>query len=161
MKTIPKTAHLLFLAFSFFAITSCEKDEKQAVNSLEGEWNVVAINSIYGEFLENGFIPDETIAEEGQLGTFHFMESKVDYNFVRNDTTYSGNSLWSLEASKVNDGFVRTNQFTLSIENEFLFDVTFGDATKNSEKNATEATLVQSPTETGYGVQIEISLQKK
>lgn len=161
MKTITKTAQLLFLAFSFFTITSCEKDEKQAINSLEGEWDVVSINSIYGEFLENGFSPDETISEEGQLGTFHFMESTVEYEFERNDTTYSGNSPWSLEVSKVNNGFIKTNQFTLSIENHFLFDVTFGDATKNSEKNANEAKLVQSPTETGYGVQIEISLKKK
>ena len=161
MKTITQSAQLLFFAFSFFVISSCEKDEKQAINSLEGEWNVVAINSIYGEFSENGFSTDETIAEEGQLGTFHFMENTVDYEFERNDTTYSGNKSWNLDVSKVNNGFIKTNQFTLSIDNQFLFDVTFGDATKNSEKNATEATLVQSPTEPGYGVQIEISLQKK
>ena len=62
-----KILFLLLMAFLFFA---CNKDENQARKSIEGDWEVTAINSTYGEFVNNGFDPDTTIEEIGELGTF-------------------------------------------------------------------------------------------
>ena len=142
-----------------FIFTSCKKDEVQAAESLNGIWDVIGISSYYGDFSNNGFNPTETIEEDGQLGTFNFMEDSVDFNFTRNDTLFAGVGAWDIDVERVNAGFVRVPVFTLSIENHFLFDVSFGDETRNSEKNATTATFVTTPT--GLGVLIEMSLEKR
>lgn len=151
------TIALLFLA--------CNKDEVQAERSLEGVWDITAIDSEYGEFTQSQFGSSfdsyDSISEYGLLGTFNFSETTVDYEFIRNDTMYSGNETWNLELEKVNSGFTRVNEFTLNIENQFLFDVSFGDETKNAEKNATSLTFLESPSESGYAVRLQISLEKR
>lgn len=149
---------IIMMASMFVA---CKKDDKiQAEDSLEGVWDIVAISSMYGEFFENGFNPSETVAETAQLGIFHFMEDSVEYSFTRNDTLYTGIGPWDLELEKVQEGFSKSNRFTLTIEDHFLFDVSLGNGTRNAEKNARNATFVESPS-SGFGVLIEISLEKK
>ena len=139
---------------------ACKKDEIQAEDSIEGVWDIIEITSLYAEFSENGFDPSETISETGQLGTFTFMQNSVDYTFTRNDTLYSGSKSWNLELEKIREGFSKVNDFTLSIEDDFLFDVTFEDGTKNSEKNAKRATFEEWPT-SGFGVGINMILEKR
>ena len=156
-KNIIRTLLVIGTAFIY---TSCNKDEIQAVDSIEGEWNVIAISSLYGEFFESSFSASDKISESGQMGTFHFMEDSVDFNFMRNDTLYAGKAAWHLDLKKVNQGFFRTNEFTLTIEDYFLLDVTFEDGTRNSEKNANRVTFIETPT-TGFGVLIEMLLEKK
>lgn len=141
----------------FFA---CAKDEKQAASSIKGDWEITAINSIYGDFSGNGFAPDTTIEESGELGTFMFNDDMVEFNFTRNDTIYVGNGAWDIKAKKVNSGFTKVTQFTLDIDTHFQFDVSFEDGTKNSEKKATSATFVEMPDD-GYGVLMELFLEKK
>ncbi len=131
----------------------------QAENSIEGVWEIVGIISQYGTFSENSFIPSQKVEELGQLGTFTFGEESVDFNFTRNDTMYSGSSSWVLDFEKVNAGFTKEPKFTLTITDHFLFDVFFEDGTKNSEKDAEQATFTATPS-SGIGVQIEFSLEK-
>lgn len=153
-------ALLLCSCLICFALGSCSRDEVQARQSLEGSWNVVEITSIYGEFSGNGFNPTQTIRETGALGSFDFSASTVDYSFTRNDTLFSGSAPWTLIYEKVNSGFIRVPQFELEIEGKFLFEVSFGDQTKNAEKNATEATFRETPG-SGMGVGIELRVEKQ
>lgn len=139
---------------------ACRKDEIQAENSLEGIWDIVTIHSTYGEFSENGSSPTENISESGQLGTFDFMQEDVDFNFTRNDTLFSGSGSWDIETQRVNAGFSKVTEFTLTIDDHFLFDVFLGDGTKNSEKNAISASFHEIPTN-GIGVSIELMLEKR
>ncbi|MEL6843127.1 MAG: hypothetical protein AAFP02_07910, partial [Bacteroidota bacterium] len=57
---------LLLLSLSLF---SCQREEIQALESLEGEWNVVAIESLYGAFTRTGGNATEIVEDAGQLGT--------------------------------------------------------------------------------------------
>ena len=152
---------LLFLTIIISSMfMACNKDELQAENSIEGIWDIVEITSIYGEFSENGFSPSETISETGELGTFIFTHDSVDFHFTRNDTIYTGTESWNITAKKVREGFIRVTEFKLTIENQFLFEVTFEDATKNSEKDAKSVIFVEQPP-IGLGVLIEISSEKR
>ena len=152
---------LLSLAILFVTIfISCDKNEVQAENSIEGIWNLVAITSYYGDFSNNGFNPTETVSDAGELGDFTFTQNSVDFNFTRNDTTYTNSSSWNLDYEKVNSGFTKVPKFTLEINDQFLFDVVFEDNTKNAEKNAKTMTFTETPTD-GFGVSIEISLEKR
>lgn len=153
--------YFFLMVFMASMLVACSKnDEIQAADSLEGVWDIVAISSLYGEFFENGFNPSETVTETTQLGSFHFMEDSVEYAFTRNDTLYTGIGTWELELEKVQEGFSKSNKFTLTIEDHFLFDVSLGDGTRNAEKNASTATFVETPS-SGFGVLIEISLEKQ
>jgi hypothetical protein len=140
-----KKNNLTVLLIAFMLMTSCNRDEVQAKESLEGEWVVSEIYSTYGEYSVNGFSSSNTVSETGVLGNFNFLAETVEYSFTRNDTTYSGNELWNLEFERVNSGFTKTNKFTLNIGTEFIFDVSFEDETKNAEKNAKNATFKQDP----------------
>lgn len=162
MKTLLKIGYLVIvIALTFIA---CKKDEVKAEESLEGEWKIVSINSEYGTFTQSqfgsSFDPFDEVSENGDLGFFEFIESTVDFEFTRNDTMYTGNESWNLDLERVNVGFTRVNEYTLTIENQFLFDVAFGDETKNSEKNATSITFLETPSENGYGVRIQMELEK-
>ena len=152
---------ILSVIFTPFILISCSKDEVQAEKSIEGTWNVVEIISNYGDFSNNGFNPTETVSDVGELGTFTFTDNSVDFNFTRNDTTYNGISSWNLDYEKVNSGFFKVPKFTLDISDQFLFDVIFEDNTKNAEKNATTVTFIENPTNDGFGIQIQLSLEKK
>lgn len=138
---------------------ACNKDEKQAQRSLEGTWNVTAVASNYGNFSDTGVSIDSTVSENGALGTFQFGDSRVDYQFTANNTIYEGSTPWQLEAEKVNEGFVRVNQFTLTIEDAFVFEVQFEDATKNAEKKAKSATFTEKPPSES-SVQVVLWLEK-
>jgi hypothetical protein len=150
---------LSFLFFISLSFTSCEKDEVQATNSIIGNWSVVEITSLYAEFTNNGFNPIETISEQGLLGTFTFDQDSVAFTFTRNDTLFTGNSTWELTTERVNSGFTQVTEFTLSIDNEFVFDLEFEDGTLNSEKDAQELTFTNNPTN-GNGVLINMVVEK-
>ncbi|KQC30532.1 hypothetical protein [Flagellimonas eckloniae] len=147
--------------FSLFPLLflSCSKDLEQGRESLIGTWKVTYIKSSYGEFFTNGAGSTEVLEEDGDLGTFIFNETTVDFDFVRNDTLYAGSALWNLDLEKIRSGFFRENSFTLSIEENFIFDAQFGNATRNAEKNATTLSLFEFPME-GPGVAIEMELSK-
>lgn len=159
MNLLSNVFKLSILLISLFYFSSCEKDDVQARESMVGNWNVVEIRSLYANFTENGFNPIETISEQGQFGTFNFEEGVVDFTFTRNDTLFTGNSTWNLTMEKQQSGFFMENRYTLDIENEFIFDVAFGDRTQNSEKNAQEITFRNDPNP-GPGVAITMVLEK-
>ncbi len=147
---------IMIIPFMFMA---CNKDEMQAEDSIKGEWNIIEINSHYGEFFQNGFNPSETISEIDQLGTFIFMEDSVQFDFTRNDTLYTGIDSWDIISEKVNSGFTKETKFMLTIENHFIFNVAFEDGTRNSEKDAKKVTFINIPSN-GQGVLIEMLLEK-
>lgn len=121
----------------------CNRDEIQAEKSIEGNWEIVSIATNYGSFDVNSFAATDRVEESGTLGSMNFTEQTVDLNFTRNDTSYTGTEQWSLAYEKVNSGFIRVPQFTLTIENQFVFDVLFEDGTKNAEKKATRMTFYE------------------
>lgn len=120
----------------------------------------MTIISYYGDFSDSGFNPTETIEEAGDLGSFEFTENTVDFEFSRNDTLFSGSSIWDLNMERVNAGFVKVPEFTLTIEEQFLFIVAFEDETKNAEKDAMEITFAGQPIGNSR-VFMEISLEKR
>lgn len=152
----------LVLTCTLFLLTSCKKDEVQARESIEGDWEVTAITSMYGEFFNGSFSSSQNLTESGQLGTFSFTESTVEYSFTRQDTVYSGNGAWTLELERVNSGFTRVNQSTLTLANDYVFDVTFEDGTKNSEKKAEYLSLMEiASQDSGAGIMIQLNLDKR
>lgn len=152
-----KSVLFLVIVSSFFA---CQKnDEIQAENSLMGVWDITTVSSTYGEFFDNGFDPTETITESAPIGSFHFKKDVVEYDFSRNDTLFTGTASWQLDLEKVRSGFFRENKFTLTIEDHFLFDVSFEDSTRNAEKDAKSVTFLERPS-SGFGVLIEMALEK-
>lgn len=165
MKTsILKNAFLVLTIV--LLLTSCNKDKKQGIKSIEGTWNVKSILSIYGGFdIQNNVVvgtnETERVDESGDLGQFSFGEKNVEYNFTRNDTVYHGNSTWELQLEKVNSGFTKANQWKLIVANEFTFDVVFDDDTKNAEKKAKNIEFENWPLESGNGVAFLLKLQKK
>lgn len=159
MKHLFKSLALGFVIASIF-FQSCKKDEVQAAESIEGSWDIVEINSNYGEYAGGGWIPSDEVRDSGELGTFDFGSEAATYNFNRNDTLYTGSGQWDIRSEKVNEGFTRVPRFTLTIQDHFLFDVTFGDQTSNAEKKATKAVFTETPAN-GSGVQIELKLEKR
>ena len=153
--------YLPFLACLFLA---CNKDEMQAEESLEGEWEVVAADSHYGVVEEfdfgNSFSISESASDTGQLGTFLFTQNTVEFSFLRNDTLYEDSTSWNLDLERQREGFSRTNRFTLTIDEDFLFEVTFGNDIRNSEENATSITFIEEPNIPGPGVMIQLMLEK-
>lgn len=155
--------HFLLAALFFMGCTS---DELQGKKSLEGVWSVNTIASQYGDYsVENGSVVGSNntsaTSESGSLGLFTFKGNQVTYNFTRNDTTYNGIGIWQLELAKVNSGFTKTNQWTLTIADDLIFDVRFEDSTKNAEKDASSMELDNWPKVSGKGVAIFIKLQKQ
>ncbi len=142
MKTYPIYSLLLVSLM----LIACVKDEKQASNSIEGLWQVNEMITIYA-YDNGGFLDEDVVEEQGDLGSFDFGENIVDYEFIRNDTLFSGQENWTLSTERVNEGFIRVTKFTLKVGERFEFDVAFGDQTKNAEKNATEMRLIQMPGE--------------
>ena len=159
----PKHSFLLpFLVCLLLAtlFVGCRRDEIQAEKSLLGAWDVSTIFSQYGEFSNNVFDPTESVRDSGQLGSFTFTEAAVAYEFTRNDTLFTGSGAWDLTTERVNAGFTRVTAFTLTIENLGEFDVTFEDATSNSEKNAEAVTLIEAPAD-GAGGWMQVEMEKR
>jgi len=124
-----------------FTFSACEKQNiKRAEKSLDGTWLVTKIYSAYGEKMEFGTQTNEEFTEEGDLGTFTFSNASVDFKYTRLDTLYEDSSDWDLTRQKVNVGFTKAEQYTLTFDNK-SYRCRFGDETKDAEKKATELTL--------------------
>lgn len=161
-----KLSILPILTLSFLLLSACKKDIRHGENSIKGIWKVVKIESLYADFTVNGddvsgFGESEKVLDEGSLGHFNFSDSKVAYNFTRNDTLYSGKGSWELQLDKVNEGFTKVNKWKLIIDNDYQLDVYFEDGTKNAEKKATNVQFDSWPSESGSGVAYFIKLEKQ
>lgn len=152
--------HLLLIIVSI-CMFSCQDDAVQAKNSLKGSWKVVNIKSFYGNFDESGGGQTDSIhCDSGNLGFFNFNLGIMDFDYIRHDTIREGSGDWTLTSCKVRSGFSRETQFSLDLVNHFTFDVQFEDGTRNSEKNANSMTLMQDSKLSGYGVAVELMLEK-
>jgi len=140
---------------------SCFLSKNPELKSLTGEWNVVEITSDYKTFAnEGGANVTSSIVNKGSLGSFNFTKDRVNYEFTRNDTLYTGNESWRLVTKMVNAGFIKVPEYTLYIDNKFHFNVRFGNSTKNSERNATRATFTGMESNNS-SVEIGMKLEKK
>ncbi len=160
----PKTLST-FLTLTLL-ITACNRDEVQGNKSLKGTWTVTEITSIYGDYsvTENGVIAvDETSRNtaSGELGTFTFSKKEVTYSYSHDDSTYAGHGAWQLNLARVNQGFTKTNEWTLVVENQHTYDLRFEDQTKNAEKKANDLELDKWPSESGTGIAYLFKLRKK
>jgi predicted nucleotide-binding protein (sugar kinase/HSP70/actin superfamily) len=153
--------YFLFIVALNATLLSCNRDEVQAENSVRGVWQITSTNVTKGEFDESNFVSNESEMQTGQLGSFDFGEDVVTYNLNIGEEIMSGTKEpWTLTTKKVNSGFTRINVNTLTIGNKFVFDVTFEDGTKNSERKATRMALVSDPT-LEQPIFIETTLIKK
>lgn len=152
---------LIFGVSLLLILTACEKQNlKRAEKSLIGTWQVNKIYSAYGERMELGTQTNEEITEEDELGIFIFNEKTVDYNYTRLDTVYEGNSDWVLNRKKINSGFTKIEVYSLTLDDK-TYICSFGDETKNAEKNATEIALLFDSTEIGPYTSIMFWLTKQ
>ncbi|MDP5120941.1 MAG: hypothetical protein NWQ46_05070 [Spirosomaceae bacterium] len=143
-----KTLTYFFVCVAFLLLNSCNIDEIQAKNSVEGRWEITDTVYTTGKFSGNTFesVGSSTI-QNGQLGYFDFGSEKVAYSYFVGEENFSGIEPWELSTKKVNAGFTRVNAHTLTIGDKFIFDVTFEDDTKNAERKATSMTFIKNPTE--------------
>jgi len=153
--------NVLYCGLILCTISACEKQNlKRAEKSLDGTWSVVKIYSAYGQKLELGTQTTEEFTEDGNLGTFTFSEASVEYSYTRMDTLYEDRSNWQLIREKINAGFNKTEQYTLSFNNK-AYICRFGDETKDAEKKATEVTLEYESDKTGAYTSIMFWLKKQ
>ena len=133
----------------------------EAKKSIEGQWEITNTNYTLREFSGNNFESvGNTQVQTGQLGYFDFGTEKVTYSYYIADEDFNGIEPYTLKTEKVNAGFTRATNHTLTINDKFVFNVTFEDGTKNAEKNAKEMILVQSTT-VEQPVFVELKLKKK
>ncbi len=137
------TAFLLLVLVAL--LPSCTKDIVHAERSVRGAWKLTFVESFYGTFTETSFNADESVEETGDLGTFVFTADSVTFDYTRNDTLYTGTRAWDLTSERVNAGFNKVTEYTLTIEDEFVFDVKFEDGTKNSHKEADSMEWTETP----------------
>jgi len=145
----------IWLILISLVYVSCRKYEIRAQDSILGEWDVVEITSRYKDT-----VPIEIIEEQGQLGSFNIEEDSVSFTFTRNDTLFTSSSTWSFSAERASRAFYDPGFIsTLTIDNEFIFEVEFEDGTRHSEKNAQEITFTTP--DNGNPLCIEMVLEKK
>jgi hypothetical protein len=159
MKSLHLSSILILTLTIICLFPACRSDELQGQMSLEGSWDIVRQTTFYGEFSPTSFNATETVTSSGG-GNFNFTQSSVSYMYGRDSTTYIGTGEWSMEMEKVREGFFRSNQFTLNFDNKYWFEVTFGDDTHNSEKDATTATFMEVPVEE-TDILVLMSLRKR
>ncbi len=140
-----KKGQFILFCICLLFLSACNKDESQALKSIEGNWRVTEITTSIGEFTETSFNALETISETGDLGLFEFKDEIVEYRIIRLDSLYQSASSWSLKVEKVNSGFTRVNRFTLDLGELGNYDVQFEDGTRNSEKKAEEMQWTEIP----------------
>ena len=157
-----KIKSIIFLTIMLCTF-SCQKEEDRAIESLIGDWKITTITTQYGEYDDLGrFESDSSSTAIGQLGTFNFMEVDVSYNFSNNDKVFNNISQWNLNYDRVKEGFTGKDQYTLTIKDQFIFDVRFGDQTSDSEKNATSATFEETLKNTvGLDTLMTLTLEKQ
>ncbi len=138
---------------------------QQAEKSLIGNWEVYEIISESGEYIiEKGSV--KTIGEirrneqTGKIGSFTFSDNKVRYNFKSDGEMYLGKSPWKLDLTQVNQGFFKVNKWILTVGDNYIFDVQFGNSTKNAEKNARMIQLNSLPKTNAKGVAYFMKLKK-
>lgn len=162
---IERLNYLIVLSTIVILCLACGDDEGEAQESIMGDWRITNILSEYGNFsqmeLGSSFDVEQTVTDGSDAGSFRFTESSVSYSFTRNDSLFTGTENWSLELLKENQGFVRVNKYSLTISDEFLFDVSFEDSTQNAQKDAKNMTWHQEPTISGKALRIEMMLKKE
>ena len=126
------------LFFACCSVSCSLIDRKQAEQSLQGNWNVTSIFS--QEKDASGPNRDGEHEEFGQLGTFSFSGNRVIYGYTRLGITYSDTSPWELTREVVPSGFFTATNYTLSLRDK-AYDVSFGDRTSDSERDAKELEL--------------------
>lgn len=140
----------------------CARNQIQAIDSIEGFWQVTEIRSHYGQYAGGPLSIENTVLDTGIIGSFSFERDNVEYNFTRNDTVYQGISPWKLNHRKVQNSFFLVSEFTLEIGEEFLFNVTFEDGTRNAERGARSMTIVDDSIATSVNsAVIELELLKE
>jgi len=148
------------LMMSLIIFTACKKQNiKNAEKSLQGGWKVHAIHSMYGNQTELGIQSTHSFEDKGELGEFVFNDKLLTYTFTRLDTLYENETTWNLTREKINAGFTKAEQYTLSV-NEYNFICAYGDGTKDAEKNATELALFFETDAIGKYQAFELKLTK-
>jgi len=153
---------LFFLSLIMLGLVACTKKTlNEGKASLEGTWLVTQVATWKGEFTENGHGGLTEKIETGDLGVFVFEESNVELSYLVDSTFIAGDFEWALTLEKVNEGFVKTNNWVLDLGPSLSYALTFENDTKNSERDAHEITLFMEPQEIGPGMIVELILEKQ
>lgn len=140
-------------------LVSCQSDDLQDdIDRLIGRWNVIQINSYYGEFVENGHNGLDIVEETGDLGQFTFEDfDAMEYSFTRNDTIYVNSGSWGFQKDRFREiGFFKTTKLSITVPENQVFDVDF----RNSYGPENTIQLFMEPKNLGFGVAVELFLEK-
>jgi hypothetical protein len=118
-----KKYYLLSILILFL---SCEEDVIKIEKKLDGMWRVDRIESLYGDFRETGWTWENTVVDDGGDSFFNFESDVVNYSLLRNDTLFEGSGEWYIELKKIRSGFFREPEYTLIINDNFSYKITFG-----------------------------------
>ena len=122
-----KNLYIIFI-ISFLSI-SCIEDAIEFEKKLYGSWTVDRIESLYGDFRETGWTWESSVVNEGGNSFFNFNSNIVSYSILRNDTLFEDSGEWYIQIKKIRSGFVREPEYSLIINNNFSYKVTFGHGT--------------------------------
>ena len=122
-----KNLYIIFI-ISFLSI-SCIEDTIEFEKKLYGSWSVDKIEYIYGDFRETGWTWESSVIDEGGDSFFNFNSNLVSYSILRNDTLFEDSGEWYIQIKKIRSGFVREPEYSLIINNNFSYKVTFGHGT--------------------------------
>ncbi|NBC02285.1 MAG: hypothetical protein GVY20_01125 [Bacteroidetes bacterium] len=77
--------------------TSCTTSfQDRQIKNIPGEWEVFEVTTDFVNF--EPFKPP--IEESGELGFFEFTKSTVTYNFIRNDSLFTGSGPYSIDRNR-------------------------------------------------------------
>ncbi|MDX1590875.1 MAG: hypothetical protein R3283_02865 [Balneolaceae bacterium] len=142
----------------YFFISCTTSFQDRQIKNIPGEWEVYSITTLNADFSENGFDPLEPATEEtGDLGFFEFTQSSVNYSFVRKDSLYSGNGIYSIDLNKT------STKIIYSISEDILLlppDERPHDLIFNSENGEVIMLLTSYPQTAGVGESYTLYLRK-
>lgn len=141
-NTTPVSISILIALCILLCLSCGSDDEQHAHDSLIGTWSVVEGRVSFAQ-IENGIeIENGEVTSEGNLGTFQFARSTMDYQFKISETE-SLNTAYTFNVTKENAGFTRVDKYVVEAEEE-NWRVRFGDETSDAHCDATDITLTRS-----------------
>lgn len=148
----------ILLIFVFCLISCGKSTQKNASDSLIGEWKVSSVFEATSK-IAGGSIVSETQTTYDGIGAFLFSSTTMDYEYI---SSYAFESIqnYTLDITIENSGFIRVNVFTINGEQE-NFRLRFGDETDDAHEEAQQISLEQEISSDSMSIFRLIELDKQ
>lgn len=156
MKALRRSSVMLLVLL----VSSCTDPIDQGLDSLEGEWDIDQITIDRSEVRDLGAQTLDELTYVQPDGIFAFTLSEIDYDYTLDGMDTQINESYTLTSEKVNSGFTKVREFTLELETQ-LFDVDFGDGTRDSFEEAEAMVLTEVIEVDSIRTTTRISLTKR